>query len=127
LAPEATFTVISAGAVICRQGLKVKPDLLAVPPEVVTLILPEVPFAMTAEMLVEETTLKEIGADPPKVTEVAPVNPVPEMMTVCWVVADAGVKEFITGAGRKVNPGRVAVPPGVVTLTLPDAPAATTQ
>ena len=106
--------------------MKVNPVLLAEPPKVVTLTLPEVPFATTAEMLVEETTVKEIGADPPKVTEVAPVNPVPEITTVCWVVADAGVKELITGDGRKVNPEREAVPPGVVTLMLPDAPAATT-
>ena len=36
------------------------------------------------------------------------------------------VKRLITGAGINVKPESVAVPPGVVTLTLPDAPEATT-
>ena len=46
--------------------------------------------------------------------------------TVCWVVADAGEKEVMTGAGMKVNPVREVVPPGVVTDTLPEDPAPTT-
>jgi len=38
----------------------------------------------------------------------------------------AGLKEVMTGAGKKVNPASTPVPPGVVTLTFPEAPAATT-
>ena len=33
---------------------------------------------------------------------------------------------MMTGAGIKVNPASTAVPPGVVTLTFPEAPAAST-
>ena len=51
---------------------------------------------------------------------------VPVIVTVVPLAADVGVKELITGAGINVNPESVAVPPGVVTLTLPLVPLATT-
>ena len=51
---------------------------------------------------------------------------VPVRVTVVPVAADVGVKEVIVGAGINVNPASVAVPPGVVTLTLPVVPLATT-
>jgi len=106
--------------------MNVNPARVAVPPGVVTLTLPEVPAATTAVMLVAETTLNDVAAVPPKLTAVAPVKLVPVIVTVAPIAALVGVKEVIVGAGTNVNPTRVAMPPGVVTLTLPEVPAATT-
>ena len=107
----------------------VNPTRVAVPPGVVTLTLPEVPDATTAVMLVAETTLNEVAAVPPKLTAVAPVKLVPVMVTVAPIAALIGLNDATVGAvgvPMNVNPARVAVPPGVVTLTLPEVPAATT-
>ena len=92
----------------------------------VTVALPVVPLANTAVMLVSLSTLNEVTAVPPKLIVVAPVKLVPVMVTVAPVPADAGVKEVMVGGGTNVNSARVAVPPEVVTLTLPVVPLATT-
>ena len=104
----------------------VKPARLAVPPGVVTLTLPLVPLATTAVMLVALTKEKDVAAVPPKPTTVTPVKLVPVMVTVAPVAAEVGVKEVMVGVGIYVNPVRLAVPPGVVTDTLPVVPLATT-
>ena len=64
----------------------------------VTLILPELPLAKTAVILVEETTVNELAAVPPKLTAVVPVKFVPVRVIVAPIPADVGVKEEITGA-----------------------------
>jgi len=97
-----------------------------VPPAVITLTVPEVPFPTTAVMLLALITVNEIAAVPPKLTAVVPVKLVPVMVTVAPVPADAGVKEVMVGGGTNVNPARLAVTPPVVTLTLPEVPFATT-
>ena len=99
----------------------VKPAKLAVPPRVVTDMVPEAPAATTAVMLVELATLKEAAAVPPKLTAVAPVKLVPVIVTVAPEPAEVGVNEVTVGAGN-VKPARVAVPPNVVTDTLPAEP-----
>ena len=111
---------------ITGAGINVNPESVAVPPGVVTLTLPLVPLATTAVMDVALTTLNEAAAVPPKLTAVAPVKLVPVIVTVVPLPADVGVKELITGAGTNVNPASVAVPSGVVTLTFPLVPLATT-
>jgi hypothetical protein len=50
-------------------------------------------------MLVAETTLKEVAAAPPKLTEVAPVKLVPVKVTVAPLAALVGLKEVIVGGG----------------------------
>ncbi len=112
--------------VMVGSGKNVNPARVPVPPRVVTLTVPDVPLATTAVMFVTLTTLNEVAAVPPKLTVVAPVRLVPVMVTVAPVPADAGVKEVMVGKPKNANPARVAVPPGVVTLTLPVAPFATT-
>jgi hypothetical protein len=107
-------------------ALNVKPASNAVPPGVVTITLPEVPAATTAVIIVEETTVNEVAGVPPKVTAVAPVKFVPVMVTVAPEAADVGLKDVMVGIWMKVNPARDAVPPGAVTITLPEAPVATT-
>ena len=124
VAPVAAL--IGVKEVMTGAGMNVNPARTPVPPGVVTLIFPEVPVATTAVMLVAETTLKEVAAVPPKLRAVAPIKLVPVRVTVAPVAALVGVKEVMTGAGMNVKPARTTVPPGVVTLTFPLVPAATT-
>src|ERR1700754_3515770 len=63
----------------------------------------------------------------PKLTAEAPVKLAPVMVMVSPAVAMVGEKEIIMGRlATNVNPASEAVPPGVVTLTEPDAPLPTT-
>ena len=118
--------LVGVNEVMTGAGIKVNPANTPVPSGLVTLTFPEAPVAITAVMLVAETTVKEVAAVPPKLTAVAPVKSVPVMVTVAPVAALVGVKEVMTGVGIKVNPASTAVPPQVVTLTFPEVPAATT-
>jgi len=106
--------------------VNVNPPRVAVPPGVVTLTLPEAPVPTTAVILVDELTVNDVAAILPKLTAIAPVKLVPVIVIEAAVPPLAGVKEVIVGAGINVNPDRVAVPPGVITLTPPDAPVPTT-
>jgi hypothetical protein len=72
-------------------------------------------------------TTVNVDADmPPKVTIEAPVKLVPVIVTVCPVQAVAGVKLVTVGGTARIKPANAAVPTGVVTLTLPLVPDATT-
>ena len=118
--------LIGVNEVMVGAGINMNPGLVAVPLGVVTETFPDVPPATTAVMLVAETTVNEVAAVPPKLTAVALVKLVPVMVTVVPLTALVGVNEVMVGAGTNVNPGLVAVPPGVVTETFPDVPPATT-
>lgn len=118
--------VVGVNEVMVGAGINVNPAKDAVPPGVVTEILPDVPAATTAVMLVALTTVKDDAAVPPKLTAVAPVKLVPVIVTVVPLPADVGVNDDMVGAAINVKPALVAVPPAVVTETLPDVPAATT-
>ena len=111
--------------VMAGAGMKVNPACKSVPPGVVTDTFPEVPVATTAEICVEEFTVKEVAAVPPKLTAVAPEKFVPVIVTVAPLAALVGVKDVMLGAGMKVNPASKSVPPGVVTDTFPEVPLAT--
>jgi hypothetical protein len=106
--------------------INVNPDREPVPYWVATLMLPDVPFATVAIILVADTTLKDVASVPPNLTPVVPVKLFPVMDTVVPSPPDFGVKDVIAGGGRKVNPASDAVPPGVVTLMFPDFPEPTT-
>ena len=105
--------------------VNIRPGLVAVPPGVVTLILPEAPVPTVAVILVDELTVNDVAAIPPKLTAVVPVKLVPVIVTVVPVTALVGVKEVMVGVGININPAFVAIPPAVVTLTFPDAPVPT--
>src|SRR5205823_1348802 len=97
--------------------------LAAVPPAVVTLILPVVAPAVTvALMVVAEITVK-VAAVPLKLTDVAPVKLEPEMVMIAPTLPNEGEKVEILGAGPEtimVNAAElVAVPFGVVTAIVP--------
>jgi hypothetical protein len=101
-----------------------KPVAVAVPPGVITVIVPVVPVPTTAVMVVLLTTVKDVTGVPPKDTEVALFKLVPVMVIVVALLVLVGVKLDMVGAGTNVNPAKVAVPAGVVTLTIPEAPVA---
>ena len=104
------------------------PFILAVPTPVVTLTLPLVPFPTTAEIDVLLNIVKELAAVPPKLTAVVPVKFVPVMVTVSPLLELVGEIAVRVGvlAARSVKPVLVAVPKGVVTLTVPLVPDPTT-
>lgn len=126
--PSHTAVVIGCDEMVMRFGkVRVKVALLvAVPPGVVTDIVPEVPLPTTAVILVDDTTVREVAAVPPKLTSVAPVKSVPVMVTVAPALPLVGVNEVMVGAGIKINPARVAVPVGAVTEIFPEVPVPTT-
>ena len=66
-----------------------------------------------------------MAAVPPKLTAVAPVRLVPVMTTDIVGPAEVGENDVIVGAATHVKPAKVAVPPAVVTNTLPLVPAPT--
>jgi hypothetical protein len=102
--------------------------LVAVPPGVVTLILPVVaPLGTVAVMDVADAMPNE-QVVPFSLTAVAPVKFVPVIVTFVPTGPLAGVKDVIVGAGVvTVNDAElVAVPPGAVMLIVPVvAPAGT--
>ena len=104
------------------------PDLVAVPPGVVTEtslapVVAEPEMEILAVICVELSTVKELTVIlEPKLTEVAPVRYVPVMMTllrVCpWMPLLGLTVLMVAGAWLTLKPPvLVAVPPGVVTET----------
>jgi hypothetical protein len=71
-------------------------------------------------MLVEELTLNDSTFIPPAVTAVAPVKDVPVISTGIPCGPLLGVKELIVG--NAIYPGKLLVPPAVVTETIPEPP-----
>ena len=72
-------------------------DEVAVPPGVVTIIVPVAPAPTTAVILVALTTTNDVAAVPPKLTAVAPVKFVPVIVTVVPTTPLVGVKDVIDG------------------------------
>jgi len=116
--------LIGVNEVMVGAGIKVKaPVLVAVPPGVVTVIIPVAPLPTVAVIEVALTPVKEAVAVPPKATAVVPVKFVPVIVTTAPAAPVDGVNEVMVGAGMKVKvPVLATVPPGVVTLIVPVAP-----
>ena len=95
--------------------------LLAVPPGVMMESLPLLaPLGTDAVMEVALTTVNVIAAVPLNLTAVTPVKLLPVIETLCPMGPLAGVKEVMDGAGTTVKfVALLAVPPGVVTESLP--------
>ena len=77
---------------------------LLVPPGVVTntLAVPALPAGVVAVIEVGLTTLRAVAATPPIVTAVAPVKPVPVIVTDCPPTSgpDDGLMAVTVGAAR---------------------------
>src|SRR3954470_17483073 len=101
--PAPVRVMVEPGAPVAgeraRPGVMTKlAVLVAVPPGVVTLIRPVEPAAGTvATILVSVLTLNAL-VTALNVTDVAPVNPDPLMVTLVPIVPDVGVKEVSAGA-----------------------------
>ena len=78
--------------------------MVAIPPGVVTLTLPQFPALTTAEIEVLLFTVNELAAVPPKLTAVAPVRLVPVIVMLVPVAEVVGVKDVIVGAAASENP-----------------------
>ena len=123
IAPEVGANEVKVGG-----GIKVKPAFVIVPPGVVTLTLPEAPEPTMAAIFVDETIVNELADVPPKLTAVVPIKFVPIMVSGVPIIADAGAKEEMEGAGGVVyvKPAKLAVPaPGTYTPILPVVPELT--
>jgi len=95
---------------------------VAVPPDVVTVILPVVePLATVAVMWVALVTVNPVAALRLNATEVAPVKLVPVMITAVLTGPLPGLNAEIVGPDALTVKlvDEVAVPFGVVTLMLP--------
>ncbi len=113
-----------------REELKVKaPVLVAVPPGVATVSGPVAPLPTVAVSEVALTTVKDAAAVPPKATAVAPVKLVPVIVTTVPALPLFGVNDVMVGmVGAEVKVKTLllaAVPPGVVTVSVPVAPLPT--
>jgi len=118
--------LVGVNEVIVGAGMNVKPMIDVVPPGVIILTLPVAPAPTTAVILVAELTVNEVAATPPKLTAVAPLKFVPVIVIDVPAPPLDGENDVIVGAGMNVKPVIDTVPPGVITLTLPDAPVPTT-
>lgn len=95
------------------------PALVAVPPGVVTAIGPVfAPVGASAVTSVADFTLNVVAFTPPNVTAVAPVRPVPVIVTSVPTGPLSGEKAVTTGVTLKVWTV-VRVPLGVLTVILP--------
>src|SRR6266511_4192341 len=94
--------------------------LWPVPAAVVTLILPVVAPPGTVLLIWDEETTVKLAEAPLKATSVAPVKPLPLIVTAVPTGPLAGEKEVITGAWLTVKELALwPVPAAVVTLILP--------
>lgn len=107
--------------VIVGAGTTVKlVALVAVPPGVVTAIVPVVAPVGTVAVIVVALALKVVAAVPLKLTAVAPVKLVPVSVTVEPIGPDVGVNDVIVGAGAvTVKELVVVVPKLLVTVIVP--------
>src|SRR5262245_20797583 len=118
-----TVPLVGANEVIVGAGgMTVKsPALVAVPPGVVTVILPLVaPTGTDVLIWVPEATVK-VANVPLNFTTVAPTKLVPVIVTAAPTRPLVGLNEVMVGPGGVTvkSPALVAVPPGVVTVILP--------
>src|SRR3989442_6638633 len=119
LAP--TGPLVGEKLVIVGGGMTVKLlALVAVPPDVVTLIGPVVaPLGRVVAIEVDEFTVK-LAATPLMVTDVTPVKFVPAIITLAPTGPLVGEKLVIVGGGMTVKLlALMAAPPDVVTLIGP--------
>jgi len=101
--------------------------LVALPPGVVTVILPLVPAPTVATIVVGFFIVNANAGVPPKLTVAGLIKLAPVMVTVLSKPDAEGVKELMLGVAAHVKtPVLDADPPGVATFTSPVAPAPTT-
>ena len=92
--------LVGVNEMMLGAGMKVNvPVLVAVPPAVVTVIVPVAPLPTVAVMVLSFTTVKAVADAPPKATAVAPVKPLPVILSTAPTPPLAGVNAVMAGAG----------------------------
>lgn len=120
-APKVGVNDVTVGG--CKNIKPVRPPE---PAGVITDTLPEVPLPTTAVMVFASTTVYEVARVPPNLTAVVPVKLAPVIVTTVPAPPIVGLNEATPGSVvEKTKPANVAVPPGVVTVTLPEEPLPT--
>lgn len=84
-------------------GMKINPPNEPMVLLFAAVTLPEDPLPTTALIAVSDSTVKEVAAVPPNLTEVTPVKFEPFMLMVVPAPADVGVKEVINIGGAKLR------------------------
>ena len=123
--PEAGRKLVTAGSGVTLRTVN-PAALVALPPGVVTVIAPVVaPGGTVAVSCVSEATVKPAARAPLKRTAVAPLKPVPVMVTSVPTGPEAGRKLVTVRDGVTLSTVKlaalVALPPGVVTVMAPVA------
>jgi hypothetical protein len=101
------------------------PALVAVPPAVVTEIVPVLAAAGTVSRTWSADSVEKLAGTPFTFTDVTPPKPVPSTVTVLPAAALPGAKPVIVGTTSRLV-ALVAVPPAVTTETFPLVAAAGT-
>ena len=124
-------TELGLSELIAGAGVTVKAAVLLVPPAVVTVTAPllaPAPIAKLAVICVALTTTGFTTVMPAGGLIVPPVNPVPVRMTGTVAPAVPAFGAIDVSVGETVKMTALLVPPGVVTVTLPElALAASTK
>jgi hypothetical protein len=111
--------------IVGEGGIKIKPESAADPPAAVRLTAPVAPEPITARIELEEITVNEVTLVSPKVIAEVPNRLFPVIVIIEPAPPEDGVKLVIVGAAIKLNPSKVAMPPGVTRLKAPVAPLPT--
>jgi hypothetical protein len=135
--PLAVFVIgfgvcdVELGGVVTGGGVTVNVSVLeAVPVGVVTETTPVIALSGTVAVISVGETIVKVALAPSNVTPLAPVKPVPLIVTNAPADPDIAVNELIAGGGDEdvlvvavtVNVSELeAVPPGVVTAITPVA------
>jgi hypothetical protein len=97
----ACAALVGVKEVIVGGGINVKPPCVAVPPGVVTEIIPLAPAPRTALICVGEMIVKLAAAVPPKLTAETPIKFVPLIVTVPPAPILVGVKLLMVGTKKR--------------------------
>src|ERR1039457_752422 len=109
-------------------GTNVNLSIVSDPLGVVTMIFPEAPLPTIAVITESETTVNEVAAVSPKLTDVAVVKFFPLIVIMPLVPAESGVNELMTGIFKgsiNLKPLIVSDPYADVTIIFPEAPLPT--
>ncbi len=101
--------VVGEKEVIVGDCMRVNPPNVAVPSGVKTDTFPDAPAPKTEVIIVEDTTVKDAAAVPPKLTAEVPVKLVPVRITVEPAIALDGLTEVIVGSRLDIDRFKIVV------------------
>ena len=117
--------LVGVNELMMGAGMNVKPLSVALPPLVINSREPEDPLPTVANTVEEVMRLKEATKLPPSLMEVISFKFAPVIVMMFPLPAALGEKSIRVGGAINKNPSIVALPPGVVTASVPDDPVPT--